>query len=129
MAASGLTVEVSRRRAWLLAALIGVMVVVTAFVPPVPQDPAYHHFADVRPALGVPNFLNVVSNLAFLVVGVLGLGFLARAPGEAGVRLSAARRSGARTGPSSRGWRSPRSAPATTTGSRTTGRSSGIACR
>ena len=78
MTASGLTVEVSRRRAWLLAALIGVMVVVTALVPPVPQDSAYHHFADARPALGVPNFLNVVSNLAFLVVGALGLGFLAR---------------------------------------------------
>jgi hypothetical protein len=78
MTASGLTEEVSRRRAWLLATLVGVMVVVTAFVPPVPQDPAYHHFADARPALGVPNFLNVVSNLAFLAVGALGLGFLAR---------------------------------------------------
>jgi hypothetical protein len=78
MAASGLTAEASRRRAWLLAALVGVMVVVTALVPPVPQDPAYHHFADAQPALGVPNFLNVVSNLAFLAVGALGLGFLAR---------------------------------------------------
>jgi hypothetical protein len=78
MTASLLIAEASRRRAWLLAALVGIMVVVTAFVPPVPQDPAYHHFADARPALGVPNFLNVVSNLAFLVVGALGLGFLAR---------------------------------------------------
>ncbi len=54
------------------------MVVVAAIVPPVAQDPAYHQFADTRPALGVPNFLNVISNLAFLVVGALGLGFLAR---------------------------------------------------
>jgi len=52
--------------------------VVTAFVPRVAQDPAYHNFADTRAALGIPNFLNVVSNLPFLVVGALGLAFLAR---------------------------------------------------
>jgi hypothetical protein len=78
MRAPDLTVESSRRRAWLLAALAGAMVVLAALVPPVAQDPAYHHFADARPALGIPNFLNVVSNLAFLVVGGLGLRFLAR---------------------------------------------------
>ena len=30
---------------------------------PVPQDPAYHQFADARPWLGIPNFQNVASNL------------------------------------------------------------------
>ena len=53
------------------------MVGVTALVPPVAQDPAYHHFADQRGLFGVPNFLNVASNLPFLVVGALGLLFLA----------------------------------------------------
>lgn len=72
------SVETARRRVWLLLALAGVMVVVTAFVPRVAQDPAYHNFADTRAALGIPNFLNVVSNLPFLVVGALGLAFLAR---------------------------------------------------
>jgi hypothetical protein len=88
------TMETSRRRAWLLVALAGAMVVVTAFVPPVAQDPSYHHFADTRAALGVPNFLNVVSNLAFLVVGALGLCFLARAArrGESAAFASAAER-------------------------------------
>ena len=43
------------------------------FVPPIPQDPAYHLFADIRTCLGIPNFGNVVSNAAFIVVGVLGL--------------------------------------------------------
>jgi len=72
------SVETARRRVWVLLALAGVMGVVTAFVPRVAQDPAYHNFADTRAALGIPNFLNVVSNLPFLVVGALGLAFLAR---------------------------------------------------
>ena len=45
-------------------------------LPPIPQDQNYHAFADGRTMLGVPNFLNVVSILPFLVVGVLGLKLL-----------------------------------------------------
>lgn len=36
------------------------------------QDPTYHQFADQRPLLGIPHCLNVVSNIPFLIVGVLG---------------------------------------------------------
>jgi len=39
-------------------------------VEPIPQDPAYHQFADQRELLGVPNFFNVSSNLAFIIIGV-----------------------------------------------------------
>lgn len=39
---------------------------------PIPQDPAYHAFADRRLLFGVPNFWNVASNLPFLAVGLLG---------------------------------------------------------
>lgn len=39
----------------------------------VPQDSNYHAFADRRTLHGIPNFWNVVSNLAFLFVGVAGL--------------------------------------------------------
>jgi hypothetical protein len=42
------------------------------FIPPIPQDPAYHQFADAKPIWGIPNFLNVVTSLAFVVVGLLG---------------------------------------------------------
>jgi hypothetical protein len=42
-------------------------------LPRIPQDPRYHLFADVRAALGIPNFINVVSNLAFLIAGAWGL--------------------------------------------------------
>jgi hypothetical protein len=47
-------------------------------LPPIPQDQGYHVFADDRTMLGVPNFLNVASNLPFVVVGVLGLWLLFR---------------------------------------------------
>ncbi len=40
---------------------------------PLAQDPAYHVFADQRTLFGVPHFWNVISNLAFLVVGAWGL--------------------------------------------------------
>jgi len=40
---------------------------------PVPQDRRYHDFADRRTLLGIPNFWNVISNAAFLIVGIAGL--------------------------------------------------------
>jgi hypothetical protein len=43
-----------------------------ALLPRIPQDAAYHRFADTRTILGVPNALNVLSNLPFLLVGLLG---------------------------------------------------------
>jgi hypothetical protein len=51
-------------------------VLAMAVVPPIPQSAAYHDFADRRELLGVPNLLNVVSNLGFLLAGGLGLFFL-----------------------------------------------------
>ena len=46
--------------------------------PRIPQDHAYHHFADQRVVFGISNCLNVISNFFFLLVGVLGLLFLLR---------------------------------------------------
>ncbi len=42
-------------------------------LPALTQNPAYHHFADARTLLGVPNALDVLSNLGFLVAGLYGL--------------------------------------------------------
>lgn len=47
-------------------------------LPPIAQDPEYHFFADHRGLLGVPNFLNVTTNLAFLAVGIAGIVLCAR---------------------------------------------------
>lgn len=48
--------------------------IVTAFsFKPIAQDSAYHHFADQRKIFGVSNFYNVITNLPFLIIGVMGL--------------------------------------------------------
>lgn len=44
--------------------------------PPIMQDPEYHNFADRRVIAGIPNFGDVASNAAFLLVGMLGLWWL-----------------------------------------------------
>ena len=62
-----------RWRYWVLLAIVAASVIALALHQPVPQDARYHQFADRRTLLGVPNFWNVISNAAFLVVGIAGL--------------------------------------------------------
>lgn len=57
----------------LLVAVGAAAVVGAFFLEPIPQDPAYHDFADKREMFGVPNFWNVATNVPFLVAGILGL--------------------------------------------------------
>ena len=45
---------------------------------PIAQDAAYHSFADTRKFGGIPNVLDVLSNLPFLLVGGWGLRFCLR---------------------------------------------------
>jgi len=46
-------------------------------MPTMPQPQSYHDFADQRTLWGVPHALNVLSNLPFIVVGLMGLQALA----------------------------------------------------
>ncbi|MBZ5597401.1 MAG: alkaline phytoceramidase [Acidobacteriia bacterium] len=62
----------------LLLAVIAVVALVFLLLPRIPQPQAYHHFADQRSFLGIPNFGDVVSNLPFAVVGLWGLWFVLR---------------------------------------------------
>jgi hypothetical protein len=63
----------------MLLALVAASAATGVFMlDPIPQDPAYHAFADRRELLGVPNFWNVATNLPFLVVGLLGWSWLRR---------------------------------------------------
>jgi hypothetical protein len=54
--------------------ILTILVTVGVFVAgAIPESAAYHDLADKRPLWGVPNFLNVVSNLPFIIVGIIGL--------------------------------------------------------
>lgn len=54
-------------------------IVVMFFVPPIPQPVRYHDFADQRGWLGIPNALDVFSNIGFLIVGAWGVWSVLRA--------------------------------------------------
>lgn len=56
-----------------LVVAVGVAAAATFAQPPLAQWREYHAMADVRPFLGVPNALNVLSNIPFAIVGVVGL--------------------------------------------------------
>jgi hypothetical protein len=68
----------TRSRLWLLGVLSVAMLSIAGLAPPVPQPVEYHQFADQREYFGIPNFFNVISNVAFLLVGVTGVLFLTR---------------------------------------------------
>jgi len=73
---------------------LAVAAVAVAFAfPPFGQDPSYHNFADRRSFAGIPNLLNVASNLVFAAAGLLGLRFVwnnGRAFAEPWERIAAA---------------------------------------
>ena len=59
---------------YLLIILTSLMAVIGVFfMPPIPQDTAYHGFSDVSRRFGIDNFMNVFSNAGFFLVGVYGL--------------------------------------------------------
>jgi len=72
-----------RRAAGLVAGLAAAGAVALVVHGPIPQDPAYHGFADHRTIAGVANLLDVVSNLPFLVVALLAGPAVARWAREA----------------------------------------------
>jgi hypothetical protein len=63
-------------RTGLLLVVASTLPLIMLFVDPIPQDPAYHAFADAAEMYGVPNFRNVASNIPFVVVGLAGLAML-----------------------------------------------------
>ena len=56
-----------------------VLSVLAAFLlPAMPQPVSYHDFADHREMFGVANFLDVASNTAFVLAGLVGIGIVLR---------------------------------------------------
>lgn len=56
----------------LIALMLAILLIVFLFSSKIPQWSSYHQFADTRSFLGIPNCLNVVSNLFFLLVSIWG---------------------------------------------------------
>jgi hypothetical protein len=73
------TPQAVQRRVYVLALLGVVLLILAIALPPFAQPQGYHDFADRRSWLGIPNFGDVASNLAFLWVGLAGL-FALRLP-------------------------------------------------
>jgi hypothetical protein len=63
----------------IIAAVCVVAIAIVSFLAPIPQSQAYHHFADQRSIAGIPHGMDVLSNLAFLLSGVIGIFFILRA--------------------------------------------------
>jgi hypothetical protein len=69
----------SKRSAiWVFLVLAAAVAIAALLFPRTPQPLSYHHFADTRSLLGIPNFGDVASNILFLVSGLWGLAFLCR---------------------------------------------------
>ncbi|MGD2083623.1 MAG: alkaline phytoceramidase [Chromatiales bacterium] len=71
-------------RALLLSAIAGAAVAAVWALGPIPQDPAYHVFADDRAFWGIPNFWNTISSLPLALLGLAGLVGTGTAGGIAG---------------------------------------------
>lgn len=68
---------------WVLLGFTLAVFVAAAIVPRTAQPLSYHNFADQRAWLEIPNFGDVVSNLAFAIPGVWGLVWLCSRTGKA----------------------------------------------
>jgi hypothetical protein len=66
------SVRIGWRQALVELSVFGPLVLLL-FHAPIPQAQTYYSFADRRTFLGIPNFFDVTTNLAFLVVGIEGL--------------------------------------------------------
>ncbi len=60
-------------RAGYIIGFTALSVVAAVLLPAVPQPVEYHDFADHRTLFGVANFLDVASNLGFLLAGIFGI--------------------------------------------------------
>ncbi len=66
------------KRQLLLISIALVLFVVLFYMDPIAQDQTYHQFSDTNTLFSIPNFWNVVSNLPFLFVGMIGLNLLGK---------------------------------------------------
>ena len=57
----------------ILSAITIIAIVGMFFLSPIEQNKEYHKFCDSNTIFNIPNFWNVVSNIPFLIIGLIGL--------------------------------------------------------
>jgi hypothetical protein len=60
----------------ILAVTVLIVISIVFARGPIPQDPSYHLFADQRTIIGIPNGMNVLSNIVFILIGGWGMALL-----------------------------------------------------
>ncbi|MDO9269908.1 MAG: ceramidase domain-containing protein [Methylobacter sp.] len=60
-----------------MLAIIAAAIIAIFSGDPIAQDPAYHNFADQRRIFNIANFFNVLSNLPFVIIGIMGVRLVA----------------------------------------------------
>jgi len=73
----------SAPRRLLIGAVSAAAIAAAFWLDRIPQDPAYHEFADGSTLFGIPNFWNVATNLPFLFMGLIGLTWRTRCQAQA----------------------------------------------
>ena len=69
----------------IIVAIVVVAIIGAFSIEPIAQDPGYHQFADQRGLIKIPNFFDVISNLAFVIVGVMGMRLIGSGRGTGGL--------------------------------------------
>jgi hypothetical protein len=64
--------KIERNHAGVLLLITLSVITLLLLLPPIAQPAHYHDFADQRTFAGIPNFMNVLSNGIFVLVGLIG---------------------------------------------------------
>jgi Ceramidase len=67
------TIAIPKLLLWITAITT---VIVFIFLKPISQNLNYHHFANDDVVFGISNFWNVISNIGFVIIGVMSILFL-----------------------------------------------------
>ena len=57
----------------IIVVIVIIAIIAVFSMAPIAQDQGYHNFADRRGLLYISNFFNVLSNLPFVIVGIMGI--------------------------------------------------------
>ncbi|HEY5141565.1 MAG TPA: ceramidase domain-containing protein, partial [Methylococcales bacterium] len=56
-----------------IVTIAAITIIAVFSMGPIAQNPDYHNFSDQHATLNIPNFYNVLSNLPFVIVGIMGM--------------------------------------------------------